>query len=153
MQGQTGHVRSKRNAGILNASLLSWGGAWALTAGEGIWGKQCCLLLYLHSSWVPAFEGCWMLDMGLRGRLVGPSAAVCVFSSLCSNLGRAELQFSGVCVMYWNNHGRGLVALLPSYLLKAPAQAPSGPSGWWWWWPSRRLSEHHCGLARDKKWP
>lgn len=40
-----------------------------------------CLLYFYTPPWVPVFDDCWMLNMGLSGHLVGPSTAICMFSS------------------------------------------------------------------------
>lgn len=132
-QGRVGTCTAREIQDVEHVLAL-WSSAWAPTAGAGDLGKQCCLLLYLHSSWAPAFEGSWMLDMGLSGPLVGASAAVRVFSPQCSNFGRAELQFRAVCAGLEPSRQRSGHALtLPAPW--APAQAPGGPAGWWWGHP------------------
>jgi len=45
-------------------------------------GSIAIWLLYFYTSpWVPVFDDCWMLNTGLSGHLVGPSTAICIFSS------------------------------------------------------------------------
>lgn len=101
-----------------------WGSAWAPAAGAGVWGKQRCLL-YLHSSWAPPLKalGCWTWSE----RTFGGTQCSCLCCP-CSACGRAELQFSALCVMYRSDHGTGL-ALSHSQLLGLQPLVAQQPGG------------------------